>query len=68
VTPHCTQEQLADLVYYTEASAADGKDTSTSNLLAQALTGNPKTHSDKDRAAESEPLQNIHKDEEPKGE
>lgn len=40
VTPCHKPEQLADLTYYVEGSAADGKDTSVSKLLSAALTGN----------------------------
>jgi hypothetical protein len=40
VTPHRSPEQLDDVTYYTEASAADGKNVSVCKLLAQALTGN----------------------------
>ena len=40
MTPHHSQEQLDDVTYYTEASAADGKNVSVRKLLAQAPTGN----------------------------
>ena len=40
LTPHHTTEQLEDVTYYMEASAADGKNVSVRKLLAQALTGN----------------------------
>lgn len=40
VTPHCSPEQLQDVTYYMEASAADGKNVSVCKLLVQALTGN----------------------------
>ena len=40
LTPHHTTEQLEDVTYYMEASAADGKNVSVCKLLAQALTGN----------------------------
>jgi hypothetical protein len=40
VTPRRTPEQLADLTYYVEASAADGRGTSVCKLLSAALTGN----------------------------
>ena len=38
VTPHHSQEQLENVTYYTEASAADGKNVAVCKLLAQALT------------------------------
>ena len=40
MTPRHDPNQLADVTYYMEASAADGKDISVCKLLAQALTGN----------------------------
>jgi hypothetical protein len=40
VTPRCGPEQLRDVTYYMEASAADGKNVSVCELLMQTLTGN----------------------------
>jgi hypothetical protein len=40
VPPRHSPEQLEDVTYYIEASAADGKNVSVCKLLAQALTGN----------------------------
>ena len=40
MTPHRRQEQLEDITYYMEATAADGKSVAVCKLLAQALTGN----------------------------
>ena len=39
MTPRHDPKQLADVTYYMEASAADGKDVSVCKQLLQALTG-----------------------------
>ena len=40
MTPHHSPEQLEDITYFMEATAADGKNVAVCKLLAQALTGN----------------------------